>query len=346
MARAATGQGIVKKGTVPFSPTFARPALRMARIAAIPAWKPSDIYVQAEGSGLSPELTSLLDSSSVVGGQDSRHAPTMSEDAPLDGPPAEDTPPASIDAWLRQLASDMPGTVKFRLLNTLEHLDRAFKLLDVDREMASFRAITAEEEGATTLIKAIQLRGYPQAKQFDARDHQHKAAVIACVKAVATQLEPILKEFELSFDFTKRRADVRIPLSNFNVNRGEHFAIQPVEPLDFVHKSEGKSEAAFFDEALAHLAARSNFESIKRMVSAQANARNTLLYASDSALPRSRASRDAIENRKTWALALLVLSVMVLQSRKHQSLVCQAILAFLGVISRLPREEISEGAVA
>jgi hypothetical protein len=267
----------------------------------------------------------------------------MSKHAQSKALPTEATLPDSIDHFLRQLAPRMPGTVKFRLLNTLEHIDRAFQLFEIDREIASFRAISAEEEGAAALIKAIQLRRYAHAKKFNVRDHQHKAAVLACVKAVASQLQPILKEFQLTFDFKKKRADVKIPLSNFDVTGGEDYAIQPVEPLDFAHHSEGKSETAFFDEALESLAARSNFENIKRMISAQANARNTLLYASDSALPLSRATRDALENRRTWSLTLLVLTTMVLQSRKHLSLVSQAISAFLGVISKLPPGEVVEG---
>ena len=241
---------------------------------------------------------------------------------------------------LRRLASNLPGTVKFRLLNSLEHFDRSSQLFESDREMASFRAISGEEEAATALIKAIQLRRYPHAGEFNARDHQHKAAVIACVIAIAENVAPILTEFQLTFDFEKRRADVKIPLSNFNVHGGDNFAIQPVEPLDLISRKDGSSDADVFTSALEGLAARSNFDNIKRMVSAQANARNTLLYASDSALPQSRASRIIIENRKKRAFILLVLSVMVLQSRKHQALVCQAILAFLGVISKLPPETV------
>ena len=94
-----------------------------------------------------------------------------------------------------------------------------------------------------------------------------------------------------------------------------------------------------FGEALNKLAARSNFENIKKLVSAQSNARNTLLYASDCALPQSRASLDILQNRKKRTLILLVLTVMILQSRKHLGLVRQATLSFLSVVSKLPPEE-------
>lgn len=244
--------------------------------------------------------------------------------------------PADIDSCLRRLAVTAPGSVRFRLLSALDNFDRSSELFELDREMASFRAITGEEEAATALIKAIQVRRYPHAKKFNSRDHQHKTAVIACVMAISMQISPILAEFQLSFDFEKKRIDVKIPLSNFNVVGGEKFVIQPVEPLEIVRRVEGVSGAASFDEALKGLAARSNYENIKRMVSSQANARNLLLYATDSALPRSKATREGIQVRKNRALTLLVLSAMVLQSRNHQSLVSQAIESFLRAISRLP----------
>lgn len=242
---------------------------------------------------------------------------------------------------MRRLASGIPGSVKFRLLNTLEHFDRSAQLFESDREMASFRAITGEEEAATALIKAIQLRRYLHSKEINARDHQHKAAVISCVMAIAAQVAQMLKEFQLTCDFAKRRFDVKLPLSNFNVDGGENLAIQFVEPLDIAHRREGSNDREAFDDALENLAKRSNFNDIKRMVASQANDRNTLLYASDSSLPLSSATLDGLQNRKKRALILLVISVMILQSHKHQAFVCQAILAFLGVISRLPRDDVS-----
>lgn len=264
----------------------------------------------------------------------------MPENAEHEKELATRTSSPEIDPWLRRLAATLPGVVKFRLLNSLDQFDRSFRLLDTDKEMASFRGITGEEEAATVLIKAIQLRSYPHAREFNARDHQHKAAVIACVMAIAAEVAPLLAEFQLTFDFEKKRADVKMPLSNFGIVGADNLAIQPVEPLDLAHRKGGTEEAKLFDAALANLAGRSNFENIKRMVSAQANARNTLLFASDSALPESKATREHLENRKKRALILLVLAIMVLQTRKHQSLVCQATLAFLGVISKLPPPEI------
>jgi hypothetical protein len=231
------------------------------------------------------------------------------------------------------------------MLNTFEHFRRALLLLEVDREMASFRAITGEEEAATALIKAMQLRKYPDAKRFNARDHQHKVAVRACVLAIANQLHPALREFQLTFNFETKRIDIKIPLSNFGVNGGDNYCVQPVEPLDFLHSQPGADENSLFEGALQSFAKRSNFEGIKRMVAELSNSRNRLLYASDAAVPKSVATAEMIENRRSSAMILLVIGIMILQSRKHLGLVLQASQAFLRIIDKLPPEaKLSESA--
>jgi len=244
----------------------------------------------------------------------------------------------SVEAALRRLAPKLPGAVRLRLLSSLDHLERSFLIFDADKEMASFRAITAEEEAATALMLAIRLRRYRQAKEFNPRSHQHKAAVLACVGAIASTMISVLQEFQIVFDFDRKRIDVKVPLSNFGVRGVEDLAIQFVEPLDLVYSKPGREEANPFADALAKLAEKASFDNIKKMVSTQANARNTLLYASDSELPKSKATLESIANRKHKALTLLVLAVMVLQSPKHLALVRDSIPAFLSIISRLPVE--------
>lgn len=243
-----------------------------------------------------------------------------------------------VENALKKIQPNLPGSVRHRFQNALEHFERSGKIFEIDREMASFRAITGEEEAATALMKAIQLRGYENAKKFNPRDHVHKAGVMACVIAIGSTLEPMLREFNLTFNIEKRRADILIPLSNLGVEGGDKAGVQPIEPLDFIHARPGIPEERLFSDALARLAEKSSSDDIKKFVSHRANDRNTLLYASDSKLPESQATMATINVRKGRALILLTLTVMVLQSRKHLGMVRQAIFTFLEVISKLPRE--------
>lgn len=245
----------------------------------------------------------------------------------------------TVEDALRRLEPDLPGTVRHRVKNALESFDRSSRLFEIDKEMASFRAITGEEEAATALIKSVQLRGYEYADLFNPWNHFHKAAVIACVGAVATTLKPILGEFQLVFDFDKRRIDVKVPLSAFGIQGSRPLAMQPVEPLGVTFSRPGVKSQNLYDDILKNLAEDASFNDIKKMVTAAAKDRNRLLYASDSAVPRSMATELSIRNRKRRAHTLLVLAIMVLQTRDHLPMVREGILAFLGIISRLPLED-------
>lgn len=205
---------------------------------------------------------------------------------------------SSIERSIRLLAPQLPGAVHFRMLNSLDHFDRAMNLFAVDREIASFRAITGQEEAATALIKAIQLRAYPNSRLFHSQNHTHKAAVIACVEAIASEMRPMLARFQLTFNYEQRRCDIVIPVSNFGVETENDLAIQFDEPLNLVHSKSGVKDDSLYVSTLASLASETSYQDIRRMVADQANARNTLLYASDCALPASKATLDGIEWRK------------------------------------------------
>jgi hypothetical protein len=106
----------------------------------------------------------------------------------------------------------LPKAIGFRFRNVLNNIERAQGLITVDREMASFRAITGEEEAATALMMAIQVKRYPGAEKFKARNHVHKAAVLACVIAIGRTLQPLLKEYQITFRAEEGRIDLKIPL--------------------------------------------------------------------------------------------------------------------------------------
>lgn len=137
-------------------------------------------------------------------------------------------------------------------------------------------------------------------------------------------------------DFAKGRIDVKIPLSNFGVRGGERVALQPVEPLDLLHYKHGKDDDYAFEDELAALAEGAKFKDIKDMVAAMANSRNRLLYASDTELPKSEARSHDLDARYARAITLLVIAVMILQSKNRLSTVKQALPAVLTVIGKLP----------
>ncbi len=245
---------------------------------------------------------------------------------------------------LRRIAAELPKAVRFRIENAFQHIDRSLALLPIDREMASFRAITAEEEAVTALLTALRLHRYPNWKRLNARFHTHKAAVLLAIEAIQLSYARGLTTFQLVFDFEKRRIDVKIPLSEFGVRGAglDDLCIQPVEPLDLYHARKGlegePDQPDYFARELAEIVARSEAQDLWSLVKERANQRNTLLYASDNALPSSKFNGEGHAFRRRRVMLVVALTVMILQSREHLTTVRQAMKAILDMVSRMPSD--------
>lgn len=247
-------------------------------------------------------------------------------------------PPDTVEAALRAMIPKLPGPVRFRAQNALRHFDKALDLFEVDREMSSFRAITGEEEAAAALFKALQLQGYPDAEQLSVKNHTHKTAALACALAIRGSLAKGIERIHVTFDLAKPRIDVVIPFSELKVKAPPGTGVRPVEPLDILRAKADGSETNVYERELRLLAEGAKFAEIRQMVKARANARNTLLYASNKALPSSRAKRPDLLARKEHALLLIAVAVIALQTPQHQATLRQAIEALLVLVQRLPPE--------
>lgn len=270
----------------------------------------------------------------------------MASDPPQGSPPSDPEPSAiveTMDQAIRLAVGKFPKPVRLRAMNALDHIDRADRLLEFDREMASFRAITAEEEAAAAVFKALQWRSYPNSKRLSERDHVTKAALLAVLTAIRESLSP-LDTIKVVVDWGKPRLDVLIPLSAFGIGpiRGEALAVQPVEPLDLYAALSPKDGAPArpnnFERELKALAEGSKFDKALTMIRASANARNMLLYASDTALPKSKATAHSLRIRRQQVMVLLGLTIAVLQTRKHQKLAVHVIEIILELVKRSPLE--------
>ena len=61
--------------------------------------------------------------------------------------------------------------------HAFHHLERAGQIVDIDPEMAMFRAITAEEEAATAVFFSLRQRRYANSEKIQLWSHPYKAAL-------------------------------------------------------------------------------------------------------------------------------------------------------------------------
>ena len=235
---------------------------------------------------------------------------------------------------LAEAVTRLPPEVRYRAQNALDGFARAKVLLPIDREMASFRAITAAEEAASALIRSLQLRAYPGASSVDLRKHAHKAAVQFFLNAVRHELAGD-REIDLTVTLSADppKLVVALPVRQF-VDLPDDLAnvhIELVEPLGLIGSKLGVDEEDFFDEAVQRVAGS---RKVDKLIASVANARNRILYAHDAGLPRSEATLQSIEQRERDGRLCLLLAIAVMQVKHHQGMALQCLAAFLKIIRR------------
>lgn len=251
---------------------------------------------------------------------------------------------SGIQEGLRHAIPKLPEPVKMRAQNSLEGFDKARQLLSIDREIASFRAITAEEEATAALFKSLQLRNYPDSEKLSLHKHLHKAAVTPFISAVKRAIVggDGKLNIRLTLDIAEPSITVQILLKQFGVEIPGHegLSLQLVEPLGLLGaKEDGSSPTSFYDDHISKVANAVNAKNILEFVRQEANVRNLLLYASDKALPLSKATMETIELRQRRAETCLLLAIAVLQLRKHQAMAVQGLAAFLKMLRIVTKDD-------
>lgn len=237
--------------------------------------------------------------------------------------------------------SGEPG--RWAALNAIRHTNRAWMLRESDPSMAAFRAITAEEEAATALFRALRRLGYPSAEKLQPRNHLHKNAVVPFLGAVWDQLVPALNRlaprgFSVSID--KKDLKPRIVVKLKTTIGGVEYEAEPIPPLE-LRVTEGQflvdgmldpatEKPVEFEQKIAEQAASAGAASVKTYLKQRANLRNQVLYAGETGYPLVRTPIEPFL-RLGRGNTLLILKIFLLVDGYdvQQSFARQCLLAFL-----------------
>jgi hypothetical protein len=221
--------------------------------------------------------------------------------------------------------------------SAFNHLRKAWVLHPVDAEMSSFRAITAEEEAATAVIRALRHQGYPNAEKLSGRNHVHKSALWPFITAVSDKM--VEKNIAAPTMSLRVEGDPRIELS---VDIGSQAGLDrplwgtPDEPFNFAMWSDrtGPFKLHDFSEELLALATGKGARDIEAYVKAEANNRNRLLYASEQGIPSVMFEDAFLLARRQRVIVLLVLTIAIMQTTVHQLFLVQCLDALLRAVQR------------
>jgi len=241
---------------------------------------------------------------------------------------------------LEKAFQKLRGRPRHSGLNALRCLRRAWCIAELDPEMALFRAITAEEEAATALITALQIRRYPGAKTLNPWNHAHKAGCSIFLRIVETVLAEAgfpSPTYRLQDEGPRPRLDVHIRSETLGLPPG-YFAT-PEEPLSGFMQ-EGKlgdddTRVMTFEKQVQRRLVEAGARDMLALLRAGANLRNELLYASDKGITVVKHPDAALIERRRPVSLLLTLTIAILQTPKHQAFAAQILAAYLRALGSL-----------
>lgn len=247
---------------------------------------------------------------------------------------AEAFMPTELEQAIEEYVLDTPAPGTHCARSAFRHLRKAWILIDVDPEMAAFRAITAEEESAAALFHALRRWDYQGADSLRPRSHFQKAALIPFYEAVSEVLEVNHQAgimTRLVIDKRERRLGTSVDFSRVAPGVPE---MAPIPPLHFTIKSDDRLHD--FQEQLEEAVRRRGVSSVEKYIAERANKRNQLLYATSTGVPSVTALNNFLPAQRQHVVINLVLYLLIDPYPKHQLFVEQGLRAFLKMLGKLP----------
>lgn len=216
------------------------------------------------------------------------------------------------------------------------HLSLAHRLKDIDPAMAIFRAITAEEEAATGLLRVLQDQGYADPGELLPKDHLQKAAVYPYLRAIAKHTSYLrvngIKEVRLGIPKDEEKPKLQLVLLLDGENDG--FVARPDPPLNLSIREGG--EVVDYQKYFRELISPSGFEDIRKYLNVKKNERNLLLYASPKGLLDPGPVADStLTDYKHRIMTILKAALLIWPYTEAQPFVQEAVRSFLGLAGRL-----------
>ena len=101
-----------------------------------------------------------------------------------------------IQKEIKGLILDTPPPGKHCARSAIRHIEKAWEIKDIDREMAGFRAITGEEESVTAIFHSLKRRKYKASGKLNPWKHVHKVAMYPFLIAVSQAFAPFKSEMK------------------------------------------------------------------------------------------------------------------------------------------------------
>ncbi len=241
------------------------------------------------------------------------------------------------DEFDRELANcindSAKGYSKQCARSAIHHLELAWKIKDIDPEMAIFRAITSEEEAATAIFIALKDKGYINAKKIKFKKHSYKQALEPFIRSISVFSEkwanepgfPFGEKYQLKIDGENKNKKLTL---SFHL---KDKLVTAIPPLGFTISINGKPY--YFENELIKITSGKNKTDVINHVNKRANLRNIILYAQSAGIPKITSNiEEHIRKRKNIVFMLLKIYALIYPYKEKALFVQQALDAFLSMM--------------
>ncbi len=239
----------------------------------------------------------------------------------------------TVQIEIKELILDTPPPGKHCARSAIRHIEKAWEIKEIDREMAGFRAITGEEESVTAIFQSLKRRRYKGSNKLNPRNHVHKAALYPFLMALSQAFEPVKAEMEARLELhpesNRKRFRIRVTTKG---PEGKPVWAFPEPPLNFNVMINDKLPD--FSEELSLLASDKKAKDIFSAIKKAANYRNQILYASQKGIPSLAEPIDRyLLKRKDIIFLNLAIFLLIDPYSEIQLFVQQALAAFLKMLN-------------
>lgn len=243
------------------------------------------------------------------------------------------------DREIVDLLLQLKSPPRWPAFNAVRHMNAAWRIHELDPNMAMFHGITAEEEAATAVLQSLKRRGYPGAEKIDPRNHLHKNAVIPFFDGMTRVIASIRNTPEVRFVLDKKYRPARLILEILLPVGKNGVWVRSQPPLDIAQSRSVDGGVTHFVEDFSRGFSKAIKDSKAKTVGdylrARANQRNRLLYATQNGYPDFKG--DVPTHLRNYyqkhVFALLRMFLLIDPYPQHQDFIVQSLKGFVTIIT-------------
>ena len=151
---------------------------------------------------------------------------------------------------------DCKSEVRHCSENAIRHIEKAWLLKDIDKEMSVFRGITAEEEAASGLLFCLKKYKYNNADKLQFKQHPTKLGLFPFLQNIESLLAKLSSSRVAPFEkyrLALTKVNERIALELIVKLRDYDLDMRPSPPLNFNFTDGDSGEKITFNESFKDL---------------------------------------------------------------------------------------------